>query len=93
LTQHYIGDAPGSPTDTLALPTQKVLGLLADACIESATNGVARVWYIVFDRQVPNDLPWLDAHYRRVDVTAINDLKIYQFDQSHSKPLSTTCVP
>ncbi len=84
LTHRYIEDVPGSPTDTLALPTQKTLGLYADPCIEIAANASPNVWYVIFSRQGQTDLPWLDAHYQRVSMTPFNDLLIYRYDQPDS---------
>lgn len=91
LPQHYVRDTPGSGTDTLALPTQQVLGLPADVCISAAANGAARLWYVIFDRQPISDLPWLDAHYQRESVMSFNDLLIYGFDQPDALAKAATC--
>jgi hypothetical protein len=87
VTQHYISDAPGSPQDTLALPTQESLGLLADACVQMASAGGSRVWWVTFDfareQYAAADRPdfaqaksWLDQHYSQVETVGFNDLEI-----------------
>lgn len=75
----YIADPPGSPSDTLAAPTQKVLGWYADACINDAARGAGQVWYVIFDRQGEADLPWLRARFQAETRTRLNDLSLYLF--------------
>ncbi len=94
VAQRYIRDIPGSGSDTLAVPTQRVLGALADACVGEAAQGAPRVWYIAFDRleeemgeliaEKPDysrydALGWLRQHYTLQDMAAFHDLLIYQF--------------
>jgi mannosyltransferase len=50
LAQTFIGDPPGGRTDTLAPPTQQVLGIKAETDIQSATAGARRVWFVIFQR-------------------------------------------
>jgi mannosyltransferase len=85
LAQEYVGDMPGSPTDTLALPTQQVLGLLAQSDVQHAVDDAHRVWFVVFQRaldeaaELGTENPskaWLDAHYHLADTVAFGDLKI-----------------
>jgi mannosyltransferase len=87
LPQRYLGDVPGSPEDTLALPTQQALGLLADACVQSAARGSERIWWVIFDfveaqyaganrPELRQALDWLDAHYTPSDVQQFNDLEV-----------------
>lgn len=85
LPQKYVGDAPGSPTDTLALPTQEVLGLLAQPDMAHAVGDAPRVWFVIFQRALdeaeelgiknPNKI-WLDAHYRLTDTVTFRDLDV-----------------
>jgi uncharacterized membrane protein len=84
LPEQYIDDPIGSGTDTLARPTQEVIGWLADPDLPTATQGASRLWYVIFARQLtegntPKDLQWLDRHFTRVGQTAFNDLLIYQY--------------
>jgi mannosyltransferase len=91
LVQEYIGDVPGSPTDTLALPTQEVLGLLAQPDMPHAAGGAQRVWFIIFQRALdeaeelgePNtNKAWLDNRYRLTNTLRYNDLNIYLYESS-----------
>jgi uncharacterized membrane protein len=52
LPQSFIGDPPGSRTDTLASATQQVLGIKSEADIQSATSNAERVWYIIYQRSI-----------------------------------------
>jgi uncharacterized membrane protein len=89
LPQHYIGDAPGSPEDTLATPTQQALKLPADACAAMAAVGAKRVWWVVFHfaEQQYNDatpprpefnqaVSWLNTHYTAGETQHFNDLDV-----------------
>ncbi len=89
LDQEYIGDAPGSPSDTLALPTQEALGLLAQPDIAQATHGTPRVWFVAFQRALdeaqelgaPNpSKTWLDSEYRLTATQTFSDLNIYLYE-------------
>ena len=91
LTQEYVGDIPGSPTDTLALPTQEVLGLLAQTDVQQAVDDSQRVWFVVFQRALDEaaelgthnpSKAWLDAHYRLTDTTTYRDLLIFLYERS-----------
>jgi len=77
LAQAYVRDEPGSSTDTLALPTQEVLGLLAQPDISQAAGDAERVWFVVFQRAldegtelgVENESKaWLDSRYSPTSV-------------------------
>lgn len=52
LPQIIIADPPASGTDTLALATQQVLGLVAAPDIESAVGHSQRVWFIIFRQSI-----------------------------------------
>jgi mannosyltransferase len=89
LAQAYVGDAPGSSTDTLALPTQEVLGLLAQPDLEHAAGNAKRVWFVVFQRAldeaselgVENEgKAWLDSRYDLTSIEAFNDLLVYLYE-------------
>ena len=73
LSQSFIGDQPGSRTDTLAPATQQVLNIKAENDIQSATKNAKRVWFIIYQREMdeyrnsgqvthPN-LDYLDSQY------------------------------
>ncbi len=91
LDQQYVGDAPRSPSDTLALPTQEALGLLAQRDIAQATHGAPRVWFVAFQPALeqaeelgaPNpSKTWLDSEYSLTAWESFNDLNIYLYESS-----------
>jgi mannosyltransferase len=94
LPQEFIADEPGSPSDTLAYPTQQALGLFATSDIESATSGRERVWFVVFRRESDeyqsagySDHPrqaWLEGYYTLVSVNSFGDLDIYEYQSGLS---------
>jgi mannosyltransferase len=89
LPQQFIADAPGSPEDTLAYPTQQALGLYATPDIETAAAGHDRVWLMLFDRAVAeyveagrNEHPhqlWLSQGYTLVSVTQFDSVSVYEY--------------
>jgi len=99
LPQEFIADEPGSPSDTLAYPTQQALGLFATSDIATATLGHERVWFIVFHRAIEEyraagypDHPqrdWLEQHYTLVSVTSFNDLDVYEYQSGPSPTASS----
>jgi mannosyltransferase len=87
LRQRYLGDKPGSSEDTLALPTQETLGLLADPCVQAASQGAERVWWVMYDSaeeqyaaagrtEVQEALDWLETHYTQTEEQQFNDLEV-----------------
>ena len=74
LSQSFIGDQPGSSTDTLAPATQQVLNIKAEENIQSAARNAERVWYIIYQRSIVEyqaggypthpDIQYLDSQYR-----------------------------
>ncbi len=94
LPQLFIADEPGSPSDTLAYPTQQALGLFATPDVATATQGHQRVWFVVFRRAIaeyraagypdhPHKL-WLASHYRLVGEVSFNDLDVYRYERKQS---------
>ena len=71
--QTFIGDAPGSSSDTLASATQEILGIKAARDIQDAAQGAARVWYIIYQEVIDSygsngnsnypDFDYLNSHY------------------------------
>jgi mannosyltransferase len=101
LAQHYLGDTPGSSEDTLALPTQQALGLLADNCIQAASREAHRIWFVVFaaaERQYESagrpefreTMNWLNTHYTPIVQERFNDLNVTLYADPHGD-LSTDC--
>ncbi len=106
LPQRYVRDIPGSGSDTLALPTQRALGLLADECAAESAGGAERVWYVAFDRledemaalvaedpqnEQYDSLRWLRQHYTEQDTVRFNDLAITLFSGPDAQAAEATC--
>ena len=51
LDQRWLADRPGSPEDTLALPTQEALGLIGVPCAAVGAGGAAHVWFVIFAQE------------------------------------------
>jgi hypothetical protein len=90
IPQEYIGDTPESGSDTLALPTQEVLGLYANDSLDEAVNGSGRVWFVIFERAIDEytqqgfsghpHLIWLEKHFQSSHIERWGDLLLYRFD-------------
>ncbi|HUS83760.1 MAG TPA: glycosyltransferase family 39 protein [Anaerolineales bacterium] len=89
--QHtYIADHPGAGSDTLALPTQEVLGLFAQPDALSAVGDAQQVFFVMFAREIGDyealgvvnhpHLTWLIEHYSLEEQTAWDDLSLYRFE-------------
>jgi hypothetical protein len=73
LPQSFIGDPPGSATDSLAPATQQVLRITAEKNIQSAAGNSPRVWYIIYRRAIDEykagghpthpDIEYLNSQY------------------------------
>lgn len=92
LDQSYIGDPPGSATDTLAPATQQVLGIEAEADIRSATGDAESVYYIIYNRSINEyvqagrsthpDIEYLNSVYMPESQEAWDDLLILYYTQN-----------
>lgn len=102
--QTFIADAPGSPEDTLALPTREVLNVAAYDCVAGAGQGAARVWFVYFPdviRQaeaagrddVTAAFSWLETHYTQVEQQQFNDLDVVLYANPDEGARSTDCPP
>ncbi len=106
VAQRYVRDIPGSGSDTLALPTQRVLNALADTCVAEAARGAPRVWYVAFDRLEEemggliagqpdyvryDSLGWLRQHYTLQGTIAFHDLLVYQFVEPDETARQVVC--
>lgn len=90
LPQAFIADEPGSPSDTLALPTQTALSLFATPDLATATAGQNAVWFVIFEGELAEfersgrdhpHLDWLNTHYTLTDTQHYNDLTLYHFQK------------
>jgi len=84
LPQVFLGDPPGSGSDTLARPTQEALGLFPTD-LEVVTEGKSRVWLVIFRQAVEQaqgkhpHLAWLDAHFKREQTFEFRDAEVMLF--------------
>ncbi|HEX3049529.1 MAG TPA: glycosyltransferase family 39 protein, partial [Aggregatilineaceae bacterium] len=106
LPQRYVRDIPGSGSDTLAVPTQKSLRLLADDCAAVSANGAERVWFVTFkqleeemeelvedepDKAQYDSFAWFKNHYQQMNKKAFHDLNIYLFTEPDDASLRAIC--
>lgn len=90
LPMRYIADAPGSPADTLALPTQGALGLYAEVDLETAVSQAPVVWFVIFQPaldeyeeagKIQPQLAWLNGHYTQKESHQFHDLWLYKYSR------------
>lgn len=92
LEQAYLADRPGSAEDTLARPTQEVLGVLASPCSAAAANQAEQVWLVLLEREEEEylaatgnehpQLSWLRQNYAEEQAALqFADLLIIPFAQ------------
>lgn len=103
LEQRYLADEPGSPDDTLLVPTQIALGLIADQCIEAAAQNASRVWWVMYAfapeqyaaagvETLQQDMDWLNANYNAAETLTIRDLQIVLYTDRRT-PADTGACP
>ena len=100
LPQTFVADPPGARQDTLAPATQRVLGVEESACVAAAASGAARVWFVIFQREIAEagnagdtSLGWMLAHYTPAGATAFNDLDVYLFVAPDAEARAAECAP
>ncbi len=89
LPHTYIADSPGAGSDTLALPTQEALGLIAQPDAISAVGDAQQVFFVMFAREIGDyealgvvnhpHLSWLMENFSLDEQTAWDDLSVYKF--------------
>ncbi len=92
LPQSFIGDQPGSRTDTLASNAQQVLRIKADSDIQSATRNAERVWFIIYQRSIEEyeangfpihpDIKYLDAEYDLKSEENWDGLRVFLYSKN-----------
>jgi uncharacterized membrane protein len=89
LEQSYLADEPGSHNDTLALPSQEVMGLLAEKDINSI-NLNQDVYFIVFEKAIQEyeseglshpGLMRLKQDHQISEIKQFGDLFVYYFKE------------
>ena len=84
LPQVFLGDPPGSGSDTLARPTQEALGLFPTD-LETATANHSRVWLIIFRQAVAEvegdhvHLAWLSERFATVQTFTFGNMDVILF--------------
>jgi uncharacterized membrane protein len=98
IEQRFLADSAGSTEDTLDPSTQAVLGVQESGCIQAATQGASRVWFITLApaeqeyavsgrTELQDAFGWLGTYYTAGDTVNFNDLNIYLYiDGSEDKP-------
>ncbi len=90
LAQTYLADPPNSGVDTLAPATQKILGLIAQPDLASATDAKRRVWFVVYQEsldeyaaaQTPHpQLDYLAENFNFQSVENWGDLRVYLYQK------------
>jgi hypothetical protein len=91
LKQVFLSDPPGSGSDTLALPTQEVLGLYAVDSVADSVSGAKRVWLVIFVQAIREyqaigyathpQLAWLQQHYTQQSLETWGDVRLYEFSR------------
>jgi hypothetical protein len=86
LPQVFLPDPAGSGSDTLALPTQDVLGLHPAADVETAASGAKRIWFLIFNKAITEYAPephpqlqWLKDNFLLARTKQFGDLALYEF--------------
>jgi 4-amino-4-deoxy-L-arabinose transferase-like glycosyltransferase len=89
LPQRYVADPHGSGSDTLALPTQRVLGLVADPGLQSAVGDAKRVWFVIFSQAIEEytvegykshpHLVWLEENFALDWIETWVDIQLYVY--------------
>jgi len=89
LPQEFIGDLPGSKSDTLAPSTQRILELKEQPGMEATVSKASRIWLIIFKRSIDEytqvghpthyHVTWLNERYRFDHEEDWGSLKLYLY--------------
>jgi hypothetical protein len=81
----FLADAPGSPQDTLAYPTQRALDIYPTSSITAAVEGANRAWIVYFARELQeareaegahSAVEWMDNHFEATGREQFSDLVV-----------------
>lgn len=94
LPHSFIQDPPGSGSDTLAAPTQQVIGIRAEEDIQGAVAGHEQVFFVIFDREIQEyelsgveihpALEYLGSTHKKIGSTSFGDVRIFEFREPQS---------
>ena len=82
LVGEFLADRPGSPEDTLALPTHEALGIFATLTMTEAVGTAERVWLVYFTEEMEQRgedhpaLTWLEGRFVELEQERFNDLVV-----------------
>jgi hypothetical protein len=81
LAGDFLADPPGSPQDTLALPTQEALSIFATPTMTEAVGTAEQVWLVYFPREVEQmevhpALTWLEGRFVEMKRAQFTDLVV-----------------
>jgi hypothetical protein len=89
LPQTFLADVPNSGTDTLAEPTQEVIGIHEAPDIESAVDDHQQIFFVIFARELQEyeqvgilnhpALETLRSGYIEESIQAFGDVFVYEF--------------
>jgi uncharacterized membrane protein len=86
--QVFVGDIPGSGSDTLASATQQVLQIKAEVDIQTATKDADRIWYVIYQRVIDEygggnvtypDFTYLNSHFTLQSTEAWDGLRVFLY--------------
>jgi 4-amino-4-deoxy-L-arabinose transferase-like glycosyltransferase len=91
LPQGFIADPANSSVDTLSPATQSILNLRSFEDMESGTESVPRIWFIIYQQsldeyiqaeKIPPQLEYLDQHFELESIEEWGDIKIFLYRRS-----------
>lgn len=91
LPMTYVTDTPGSSTDTLLPATREVLGVHDVPDIQSAAEGVNRMWFVILQESVDeyidagysthDHLRYLEEEFDLISTQTYADVVLFQFER------------
>lgn len=89
LPHYYVTDEPGSGSDTLALPTQQALDLIADPNLQFAVEDTEKVWFVIFSKAIEEykdegykthpHILWLEDNFILERIEIWDDIRLYVY--------------
>jgi len=89
--QRFVADVDGAPSDTLADPTQEIMGIKESASLEVAVGDFNKFYFLIFETAIEEmrligveehpHLTWLNQRYEVIEMTRWGDLWVYLYSQ------------
>jgi 4-amino-4-deoxy-L-arabinose transferase-like glycosyltransferase len=90
LAGEFLADRPGSPEDTLALPTQEALDIFATPTVAEAVEAAERVWLVYFTEEMEqmdqHPALTLEGRFVEVEQERFNDLIVALYRREGPQP-------